>query len=116
MSNPDEKSKYLDNSESLFKKLAEILLTLINAEKQGQNLYIPFKQMERSLSDLQDEYLLNLYQRLLHGFNTATTHEQTWADDYFTFTLRLCSLINKAKTKVNPDNLNKNAVSCLVSV
>jgi len=114
MLNTNVKSEYLENGERLCKKLTEILLTLTNAEKQGQNLYSPFKQIERALNDLQDEYLLNLYQRLSHGFSTATTHEQTWTDDYFTFILRLCNLLNKAKAKVNQDNPNNNVVSCLV--
>ena len=56
-------------------------------------LQSPFKQIERALNDLQDEYLLNLYQRLLYGFSHATTHEQTWVDDYFTFILQLCNLL-----------------------
>ena len=114
MLNTNVKSEYLENGERLCKKLTEILLTLTNAEKQGQNLYNPFEQIERALNDLQDEYLLNLYQRILHGFSTATTHEQTWADDYFTFILQLCNLLNKTRAKVNQDNLSNNVVSCLV--
>ena len=108
------KSEYLENGERLCKKLTEILLTLTNAEKQGQNLYSPFKQIERDLNDLKDEYLLNLYQRILHGFSTATTHEQTWADDYFTFILRLCNFLNETKPTLSQDNLNNNVISCLV--
>jgi hypothetical protein len=114
MLNTNVKSEYLENGERLCKKLTEILLTLTNAEKQGQNLYNPFEQIERALNDLQDEYLLNLYQRLLHGFNTATTHEQTWADDYFTFILQLCNLLNKAKAKVNQHDLTDKVIVSLV--
>jgi hypothetical protein len=110
----DVKSEYLENEERLCNKVTEILLILTNAEKQGQNLYSPFKQIDRVLNDLQDEYILNLYQRLLNGFHTATTHEQTWADDYFTFILQLCNLLNKTRAKVNQDNLSNNVVSCLV--
>ena len=114
MLDTDVKLEYLENSERLCNKVTEILLILTNAEKQGQNLYSPFKQIERTLNELQDEYLLNLYQRILHGFSTATTHEQTWADDYFTFILRLCNVLNKTKPTRNQDNLNNNVISCLV--
>ena len=114
MLDTDVKLECLENDKRLCNKVTEILLILTNAEKQGQNLYSPFKQIERVLNDLQDEYLLNLYQRLLNGFHTATTHEQTWADDYFTFILWICNLLNKTRAKVNQDNLNNNVISCLV--
>jgi hypothetical protein len=110
----DVKLEYLENGERLCNKVTEILLILTNAEKQGQNLYSPFKQIGHALNDLQDEYILNLYQRILHGFSTATTYEQTWADDYFTFILRLCNLLNKTRATLIQDNLNNNVVSCLV--
>jgi len=102
MLDTDVKLEYLDNSERLCNKITEILLILTN------------KQIERALNDLKDEYLLNLYQRILHGFSTASTHEQTWADDYFTFILRLCNFLNKTKPTLNQDNLNNNVISCLV--
>jgi hypothetical protein len=114
MLDAEVKSEYLDNSERLCKKITEILLLLTSAEKQGQNLYSPFKQIERALNDLQDEFLLNLYQRLLHGFSTATTNDQTWANDYFTFILRLCNLLNKVKAKVDQDKPKTNVVNCFV--
>jgi hypothetical protein len=114
MLDTDGKSEYLENGERLCNKVTGILLILTNAEKQGQNLYSPFEQIGRALNDLQDEYLLNLYQRILHGFSTTTTDEQTWADDYFTFILRLCNLLNKTRATLIQDNLNKNVVSHLV--
>ena len=101
MLDTDVKSECLENDERLCNKVTEILLVLTNAEKQGQNLYRPFQQIERTLNDLQDAYLLNLYQKLLRGFQTATTHEQIWADNYFTFILRLCDLLDKNITKIN---------------
>lgn len=98
----------------LCNKVTEILFILTNAEKQGQNLYSPLIQIEGILNYLDDEYLLTLYQRLLHGFNAATTNEQSWADDYFTFILLLCDLLNKTRTNVNQDSLTNNAITSLV--
>jgi hypothetical protein len=98
----------------LCNKVTEILLVLTNAEKQGQNLYGPLKQIEGILNDLPDENLLTLYQRLLYGFQAATTHEQIWADDYFTFILRLCNLLNNTRTKVNQEDLTDNVILSLV--
>ena len=114
MLDTDVKSEYLENEERLCNKVTEILLILTNAEKQGQNLYSPFKQIDRVLNDLQDENLLTLYQRLLYGFQAAITHEQIWADDYFTFILRLCNLNNNTRTKVNQDDLTDNVILSLV--
>jgi hypothetical protein len=95
-------------------KVTEILFILTNAEKQNQNLYSPLIQIEGSLKFLEDDNLLALYQRLLHGFNAATTDEQSWADDYFTFILQLCDLLNKNRTTVNQNSLTANATISLV--
>ena len=114
MLDTDVKLECLENDKSLCNKVTEILLVLTNAEKQGQNLYTPLKQVEGILNDLQDENLLTLYQRLLYGFQAAATHEQIWADDYFTFILRLCNLLNNTRTKVNQDDLTDNVILSLV--
>ena len=106
--------KRLENDKKLCDKVTEILLVLTNAEKQGQNLYRPFQQIERTLNDLQDAYLLNLYQKLLRGFQTATTHEQIWADNYFTFILQLCDLLNDTRTKVNQDDQTEDITISLI--
>jgi len=98
----------------LCNKVTEILRVLTNAEKQGQNLYSPLIQIESTLKYLDDENLLALYQRLLHGFNTATANEQSWADDYFTFILLLCDLLNNTRTNVNQNSLTDNAIIPLV--
>ncbi len=98
----------------LCNKVAEILFILTNAEKQDQNLYGPLIQIEGSLNYIDDENLLTLYQRLLHGFNAATTNEQGWADDYFTLILLLCDLLNKTRTNVNQDSLTDSAIIPLV--
>ena len=114
MSDTDVKSGCLENDKRLCNKITEILLILTNAEKQGQNLYRPFQQIERTLNDLQDAYLLNLYQKLLRGFQTATTHEQIWADNYFTFILQLCDLLNETRTKVNQDDQTEDITISLI--
>jgi hypothetical protein len=98
----------------LCNKVTEILFILTNAEKQGQNLYSPLVQIESSLNYVDDENLLTLYQRLLHGFNAATTDEQSWADDYFTFILQLCNLVNDTRTNVKQKSLTDNAGISLV--
>jgi hypothetical protein len=114
MLDTDVKLKCLEDDKRLCNKVTEILLVLTNAEKQGQNLYTPLKQVEGILNDLQDENLLTLYQRLLYGFQATATHEQIWADDYFTFILRLCNLLNNTRTKVNQDDLTDNVILSLV--
>ena len=114
VSDTNVKSQCLETDKRLCNEITEILQVLTNAEKQGQNLYSPLKQIEVILHDLQDEKLLTLYQRLLYGFKAATTHEQIWADYYFTFMLRLCILLNNTRTKVNQDGLTDNVILSLV--
>jgi hypothetical protein len=91
----------LDKDKRLFSEVREILLVLTSAEKQGQNLDSPLKQVETIVNDVDDEILLNVYPRLLNGLQTAITNEQTWADDYFTFILRLCEMLNETRAKAN---------------
>lgn len=95
-------------------KATEILLLLATTEKRGLNLYNPLKQIEGILHDLQDDNLLILHQRLMAGFKALTTNEQSWADDYFTFNLLLCNLINNTGMNVNQDSLTDKATSNLV--
>jgi hypothetical protein len=98
----------------LCKRATEILRILTNAEKQCQELYDPLIQIESNLKYLDDDKLLTLYQRLLHGFNALTTDEQDWADDYFTFMLRLCDILNKARTAVKQSSQTANATVSMV--
>ena len=110
----DTDMECLENDKRLCNEVTEILLVLTNAEKRGQKLDSPLKQIEAIVNDVDDENLLNLYPRLLNGFQAATTHEQIWADDYFTFILRLCDLLNNTRTKVNQDDLTDNVILTLV--
>lgn len=110
----DTDMECLDKDKRLCNEVTEILLVLTNAEKRGQKLDSPLKQIEAIVKDVDDEVLLNIYPRLLNGFQTATTHEQIWADDYFTFILRLCELLNKTRTKVVQDNPADNVTIPLI--
>jgi len=110
----DTDMECLDKDKRLYKEVTEILRVLINAEKQGQKLDSPLKQIEAIVRDVDDEKLLNIYPRLLKGFQTATTDEQIWADDYFTFILRLCEMLNKTRTKVNQNDPTDNVTISLI--
>ena len=111
----DTDMECLDNDKRLCNEVTEILLVLTNAEKRGQKLDSPLKQIETIVRDVDDEVLLNVYPRLLKGFQTATTDEQIWADDYFTFILRLCEMLNKTGTKDNQREPTGNATISLIS-
>jgi len=100
----DSDMECLDKDKRLFSEVREILLVLTNAEKRGEKLDSPLKQIEAIVKDVDDEALLNIYPRLLNGFQAVTAHEQIWADDYFTFILRLCEMLNETGTKVNQGN------------
>ena len=94
-----------ENDKRLYNNVTEILLVLSNAEKQGQNLYLPLKQIGSILNDLQDENLSYLYERLLNSFQTESKLQQERDDEYFAFVLLLCNLLYETRTNVNKDDL-----------
>lgn len=100
----DTDMECLDNDKRLCSEVTEMLRILTNAEKQGQQLDSPLKQIAAIVNDVDDEKLLNIYPRLLNGIRAETSQEQGWADDYFSFILRLCELLNKTRAKVNQNN------------
>ncbi len=110
----DSDMECLDKDKRLFSEVTEILLVLTNAEKRGQKLDSPLKQIEAIVNDVDDEKLLNIYPRLLDGFQAATTQEQIWADDYFTFILRLCEMLSKTKKKTKKDEPTNNVTIPLI--
>ena len=110
----DTDMECLDKDKRLFSEVREMFLVLTNAEKRGEKLDSPLKQIEAIVKDVDDEGLLNIYPRLLNGIETATTHEQIWANDYFTFILRLCELLNKTRMKVNRGDPTANVTIPLI--
>ena len=109
MSETDMDSESLENDKRLCDKVTNILRILTHAEKRGENLYGPLNQISGMVSDLKNEYLIYLNQRLLKGFQTATTHEQIWADCYFTFILELCDILYDTKWKIDHSSDNVKA-------
>jgi len=105
MLDTEMQSECSENGQILHKKATEILLTLTSAEKQGQNLYLPLKQIGSILNDLQDENLSYLYERLLNSFQTESKLQQERDDEYFAFVLLLCNLLYETRTNVNKDDL-----------
>jgi hypothetical protein len=114
MLDADMKLRDLEHDKRICDEATEILRVLTNAEKQGLNLYNPLIQIEVILNDIQDRNLLILYQRLLNGFQTETTEEQIWADNYFTFVLVLCDLLGKTRAKINQGKLTDTVKNSLV--
>jgi hypothetical protein len=111
---PDTEAKNLEDNQILCQKITEILEVLSRAEKQEKDLYVPLRQIERNLSELQDEYLSSLHQRLLNGFETGKFKEQSWADEYFAFILLLCNLMNEIENSASHGGKNETATKHLV--
>lgn len=112
MSETDINSESLENDIRLCDEVTEILRILTSAEKQGQSLYGPLKQISSMVNSLKNEYLIYLNQRLLKGFREGTTDEQIWTDCYFTLILELCDLLYDTKWKV--DHANNDVTSTLL--
>lgn len=112
MSGKDMESASLEHDKVLCDELTEILLILTNAERQGKDLEAPLKKVSSMVDALENDYLTNLHQKLLRGFQTGSTDDQLWADTYFTFILDICDLLNV--TKWNIDKSTKKTGSTLL--
>jgi hypothetical protein len=111
---PALNQEYLEKDRKLCLTLNEIIVTLSKAEKRGQDLYEPMKQIESALHDIQDESLFTIYQRLLHGMETSNADREAWADEYFAFVLLLCNLLNEVRTRSGQDHTAFNLLNHLV--
>jgi len=114
MPEPAVTQEHLEKDRNLCLKLNDIILTLSKAEKRGQDLYAPMKQIESSLHDIQDESLFTLYQRLLNGMETSNADREAWYDEFFAFMLLLCNLLNEVRTRSGQDHTAFNLLNHLV--
>jgi hypothetical protein len=103
-----------DRDRKLCVKISDIVLTLSKAEKRGQDMYAPLKQIEGALHDIQDESLFTLYQRLVDGLENSNADTEAWADEYFAFILLLCNLLNEVRTRTGQDHTAFNLLNHLV--
>ena len=114
MSDTELNQECLDKDRKLCITLSDLILTLSKAEKRGQDLYAPMKQIESSLRDIHDESLFTLYQRLLNGMETSKADREAWYDEFFAFMLLLCNLLNEVRTRSGQDHTAFNLLNHLV--
>ncbi len=91
----------LEASVRLLKNASAILFTLITSDQRGQTIYGSLNKIDRLVNDLNDQPLLDLYNKLLGVFLSGTPHQQITPDDYFAFIRRLGTLLNKAAVQAN---------------
>ena len=94
----------LDKLESNLKVLrsaGSILTIVITAEERGQTVYASLKKVERKVTDLNDELLLNHYNKIFSVFLSGVPQQQILPQDYFSFLQRLCSLLEDAIAQAN---------------
>jgi len=91
----------LEASVRLLKNASTILFTLITSDQRGQTIYGSLNKIDKLVKDLNDQPLLDLYNKLLGVFLSGTPHQQITPDDYFAFIRRLGTLLNKAAVQAN---------------
>jgi hypothetical protein len=91
----------LEASVRLLKNASAILFMLITSDQRGQTIYGSLNKVDKLVRDLNDQPLLDLYNKLLGVFLSGTPHQQITPDDYFAFIRRLGTLLNKAAVQAN---------------
>jgi hypothetical protein len=102
----EAKLDILENSVRQSNKAFNILFYLITTDERGQTIYKSLKKVEEMVKDLNDERLLNLYNRLFAGVRTFNPNYQHFRpDDYFGFLQRLGTLVNETSVQANKANI-----------
>ena len=97
----ESKLDKLEASVRLLKNASAILFLLITSDQRGQTIYGSLNKVDKLVRDLNDQPLLDLYNKLLGVFLSGTPHQQITPDDYFAFIRRLGTLLNKAAVQAN---------------
>ena len=97
----ESKLDKLEASVRLLKNASAILFMLITSDQRGQTIYDSLNKVDKLVKGLNDQPLLNLYNKLLGVFLSGTPHQQITPDDYFAFIQRLGTLLNQAAVQAN---------------
>jgi len=97
----ESKLDKLEASMRLLKNASAILFMLITSDQRGQTIYDSLNKVDKLVRELNDQPLLNLYNKLLGVFLSGTPHQQITPDDYFAFIQRLGTLLNQAAVQAN---------------
>jgi hypothetical protein len=96
----------LENSMRRSNKAFYILFFLITTDERRQTIYESLKKSEDLVKELNDEHLLNLYDKLFSGVRTPNPNYQHFhPDDYFSFLQRLGTLVNEISIQANEANI-----------
>jgi hypothetical protein len=97
----ESKLDKLEASVRLLKNASAILFMLVTSDQRGQTIYDSLNKVDKLVRELNDQPLLNLYNKLLGVFLSGTPHQQITPDDYFAFIQRLGTLLNQAAVQAN---------------
>jgi hypothetical protein len=96
----------LANSLRVMKNVSAILFVIVTTDERGQTFYNSLKKVEKTVKDLNDEILINLYNKIFRVFLSGTPHQQIIPDDYFAFVQRLGTLLDEATTQANEAHMS----------
>jgi hypothetical protein len=91
----------LATSQIVLKNASAILFIIVTTDERGQTIHESLKKVESMVNDLDDELLMNLYNKILSVFLSGIPHQQIAPDDYFAFLERLGTLLEKATAQAN---------------
>jgi hypothetical protein len=91
----------LTASQRVLKNVSAILFSIVTADESGQTIYKSLKKAESMVKDLDDELLINRYNKIFSVFLSGVPHQQIAPDDYFAFLERLGTLLEEATAQSN---------------
>jgi len=78
-----------------------ILFIIVNSDEQGQTIYQSLRKVEGLVNNLDDELLVNLYNKIFSVFLAGVPHQQIVVSDYFAFLQRLGTILDISTDQAN---------------
>jgi hypothetical protein len=83
------------------KNASAILYIIVTSDERNQTVYQSLKKVEGLVEDLNDEYIIKLYNKVFDAFLSNVPQQQIVIDDYFSFLQRIGAILNDATIQAN---------------
>lgn len=85
----------------VLKNASAIIFIIVTTDERSETIHKSLKKVESMVKDLDDDLLMNLYNKILSVFLSGIPHQQIVLDDYFAFLERLGTLLEEATAQAN---------------
>lgn len=106
MADIEAKLDYLESSLRLSNTAFQLVFAILNAKDQSNTISSSLAQLESTVKDLHDEYLLSLYQELLKNPRSGSPSPKIESSDFQAFLHRLSSLVYESAAKANEADID----------